>query len=522
MNRASIACVTRKSGATMLQFNASLAARLRPLAAAAAATCFVTGCAVGPNFATPTAPAAAGYTTEPLPAKTVSAEVTGGAAQQFVRDMDIPGQWWTLFRSEALNALVEEAFTQNPDVDAARAALRAAHEAVRVQQGAYFPSIEASYSPSRQQIASPLASPAASGDDLFNLHTAQVTVSYTLDLFGGNRRQVESLVAQADAQRFQLEATYLTLSTNVVAAAIQEAALRGQLAATEEIIGIQQKTLGLLHKQYELGQVAMADVAAQEAALAQARATLPPLQKQLAQQRDLLARLTGRFPSEKLLAEFDLASLQLPEALPVSLPSKLVEQRPDVRAAQAQWHAASAAVGVAVAARLPNITLSASYGSSAEIARELFSTSTAFWSLAANITQPIFAGGALLHRQRGAEAAYDQAAAQYRGTVLSAFQNVADTLHALKSDADSLSAALAAERAAEKSLKIAQRQLELGDISYLTQLNAQQAYQQARIGLVQAQANRYADTTALFQAMGGGWWHRGHADPNAARKPATS
>jgi len=477
-------------------------------AVAVAALLSLAGCAVGPDFKTPEAPANAGYSVDALPTTTVATDTTGGAAQRFVSGMDIPAQWWALFHSPELDALVSEAIRRNPDMDAARAALKGAHEAVRVQQGDYYPQVSASYSPTRQQIAEPLASPAASGSDLYNLHTAQVSVSYTLDLFGANRRQVESLVAQADAQRFALEATYLTLTSNVVAAAIQEASLRGQLAATQEIVTLQTKSLELLHRQYDLGQVAQADVAAQDAALAQAQAAIPPIEKQLAQQRDALARLLGRLPNERIDATFDLDRLQLPDALPVSLPSQLVEQRPDVRAAQAQWHAAAAAVGVAVAARLPSITLSASLGSSAEIARELFSPGTGLWSLAGNLTQPIFAGGALLHKQRGAEAAYEQAGAQYRGTVLSAFQNVADTLHALRTDADALSASLRAEQAARKSLTIAQKQLALGDISYLSLLSAEQTYQQARVALVQAQANRYADTVALFQAVGGGWWHR--------------
>ena len=319
---------------------------------------------------------------------------------------------------------------------------------------------------------------------------------------------MESLKAQADSQRFQLEATYLTLTSNVVAAAVQEAALRGQIAATKRIIEIQSQSLELLQRQYALGQVASSDVAAQEAALAQSQATLPPLEKQLAQQRDLLARLVGRFPSETIAEEFELSSLQLPQELPVSLPSKLVAQRPDVRSAEEQLHSASAEIGVSIANRLPNITLSANVGSSATAISQLFTSGTGFWALAANLTQPIFQGGTLLHRQRAAEAAYDQAAAQYRSTVLTAFQNVADTLHAIQSDADALKAAVAAERAAAKSLAIARSQLELGDISYLALLNAEQTYQQAMINLVQALANRYADTAALFQALGGGWWNR--------------
>ena len=466
------------------------------------------GCAVGPDFQRPTTPNVERYTPQPLPAQTAAVEIKGGEAQRFVQDMDIPGQWWTLFHSKPLNDLIEQALKANPDLEAAQAALRGAWENVYAQQGAFFPSIEANFNPTRQKIAGTLSSPTASGSYIYSLHTAQVAVAYTPDVFGGTRRQVESLKAQADSQRFQLEATYLTLTSNIVAAAVQEAAFRGQIAATKRIIDIQRQSLELLQRQYSLGQVATLDVAAQEAALAQVQTTLPPLEKQLAQQRDLMTRLVGRFPSESLLEEFELSSLQLPQELPVSLPSKLVAQRPDVRSAEEQLHAASAEIGVSIANRLPNITLSANAGSSATAINQLFTSGTGFWTLAGNLAQPIFQGGTLLHRQRAAEAAYDLAAAQYRSTVLTAFQNVADTLHAIQCDADTLKAAVAAERAAGKSLAIVRSQMELGDVSYLALLTAEQIYQQAVINLVQALANRHTDTAALFQALGGSWWNR--------------
>ena len=478
------------------------------LAALFAAVALLPGCAVGPDFRRPAAPIVERYTPQSLPVQTASVEVKGGEAQRFVHDMDIPGQWWTLFHSKPLNDLIDQALKANPDVAAAQAALRGAWENVYAQQGAFFPSIEADFNPTRQKVADILTSPLANNSFDFSLHTAQVAVAYTPDVFGGNRRQVESLKAQADWQRFQLEATYLTLTSNVVAAAVQEAALRGQIAATGRIIGIQRQLLELLQRQYALGQIAVADVAAQEAALAQSQAMLPPLEKQLAQQRDVLARLVGRFPSEAIAETFELSSLQLPQDIPVSLPSKLVAQRPDVRSAEEQLHGASAEIGVSVANRLPNIALSANLGSTATAISQLFTAGTGFWTLAGTLTQPIFQGGTLLHRQRAAEAAYDQAAAQYRSTVLTAFQNVADTLHAIRTDADALKATVAAERAAAKSLAIVRRQLELGDVSYLVLLNAEQTYQQAQINLVQALANRYADTAALFQALGGGWWNR--------------
>ncbi|MGC9194960.1 MAG: efflux transporter outer membrane subunit [Syntrophobacteraceae bacterium] len=466
------------------------------------------GCAVGPNFKTPVAPGSAGYTHHPLPVKTSSANVHGGDAQVFVQKLDIPGQWWKLFGSRPLNDLIAEAIKNNPDLDSARAALREAWENVYAQQGAFFPSIGVGYSATRQEVPGQLGTPTASGAYTYSLHTAQVTVGYTPDVFGATRRQVESLVAQADSQRFELEAAYLSLTSNVVAAAIQEAGLRAQIAETVKILDIETHSLTLLQRQYALGEVANADVVAQEAALANAKSSLPPLQKQLDQQRDLLARLAGGFPNQSLPASFELSSLKLPQKLPVSLPSSLVEQRPDVRAAQAQMHAACAQVGVAIANRLPDITLSASLGSGAMAIAQLFTPGTGFWTLAAGATQPIFEGGELLHKQRAAQAEYEQTAAQYRSTVLTAFQNVADVLHAIQNDAVALNAAVEAEHAASLSLTIARRQLELGAIGYLSLLNAEQTYQQAAINLAQALSNRYADTAALFQALGGGWWNR--------------
>jgi NodT family efflux transporter outer membrane factor (OMF) lipoprotein len=475
----------------------------------AATLVLIAGCAVGPNFQRPSAPETAGYTREPLPAATAAADMAGGAAQRLVEGMDIPGQWWTLFRSPPLNALIEQSLKTNPSLEAAQAALRQAQENVYAQEGFFFPNVQASFAPSRQKNATATISPTlTSGAPLFSLYTPQVSVSYTLDVWGGNRRQVESLQAQADALRFQLEATYLTLTSNVVAAAIQEASLRAQIAATETVIRIDSEQLELLRAQYALGAIAMADVMAQEATLAQAQATLPPLQKQLAQQRDSLTALAGRIPSAEPDQKFELAALELPQELPLSLPSRLVEQRPDVRSAEEQLHAASAQVGVAIANQLPQITLSANAGSSATQMSQLFTSGTGFWSVAGNFLQPLFDGGTLLHRKRAADAALEQAAAQYRSTVITAFQNVADVLHALYYDAAALEASLRAERAAAASLDIARHALQLGSISYFALLNAEQTYQQSVIALAQARANRYADTAALFQALGGGWWNQ--------------
>jgi len=476
------------------------------------ASCFtlLAGCAVGPDFEPPAAPDVSGYTAQPLPQQTASADVKGGEGQRFVQDLDIPGQWWTLFHSEALNKLVEDAIAHNPTLPAAEAALRQAWENVYAEQGAFFPTATVSFSPSRNKTATGAVSPASSsGKPWFTLYTAQLAISYMPDVFGGTRRQVESLEATAENQRFELEAAYLTLTSNVVAAAVQEASLRGQIAATEEIIKIQTDSLDILRKQLQLGQVAEADVAAVEATLAQAEATLPPLQKQLAVQRDLLTALLGRFPSQEPSETFELASLQLPQELPASLPSKLIEQRPDVLSAAAQLHAASASIGVAVAAILPSFTLTPSAGLASNQFDQLFMTpGTAFWTLVGTVTQTVFDAGALLHKKRAADAAFDQAAEMYRSTVIAALQNVADSLHTVVSDADTLKATYAAERAAFKSLEITRAQLRLGAIGYLGLLQAENTYDTALLALVQAQAARYADTAALFQALGGGWWNR--------------
>jgi NodT family efflux transporter outer membrane factor (OMF) lipoprotein len=284
--------------------------------------------------------------------------------------------------------------------------------------------------------------------------------------------------------------------------------LRAQISATQDIVQVESDQLNVLRQQFELGGTSRAAVLAQEATLAQTRATLPPLQKQLAQQRNLLSVLAGRFPSDEPAETFDLAGLMLPQNLPLSLPSKLIEQRPDVRSAEETLHSASAQVGVATAAMLPQITLTGSWGRTATQPSGLGNPANAVWSYAAGLAQPLFRGGELLHQKRAAVAAFDSAAAQYRNTVLTAFQNVADTLRALDADANALSAQVEAERSALDSLTLSQQQFQLGAITYTSLLNAEQTYQQAHINLVQAQANRFSDTAALFQALGGGWWNR--------------
>jgi NodT family efflux transporter outer membrane factor (OMF) lipoprotein len=481
----------------------------------------MTGCAEGPNFKEPAAPKVSSYTVAP-PATTVgTTNVVGGQAQHFVEGMDIPGEWWTLFHSQTLNDLIERALTNNPNIMAAQAALAVARENTSAQKGTFWPGVNGGFSTSRQEqsdVLSPaLNYPAVTTEEFeYDLFTPEVSVSYVPDVFGLNRRTVESLQAQEEQQRFALVATYITLSANVVAAAIQEASLRAQIEATRRVIAINTEMLQILRNQFAHGYASRLAVAAQESQLAQAEAALPPLLAQLDQQHDLLAVLAGDFPGGDLSEKFELSDLQLPEELPVSLPSKLVEQRPDVRQAEENLHSASAQIGIAIANRLPNITLTANAGSTALTLDKVFSSDTGFWGIGAAATAPLFEGGALMHKERAAKAAYVQAAEQYRSIVLTAFQNVADTLNALEHDGDAVTTAAAAADAAKVTLDITRQQLQTGYTNYLAALSAELAYQQAVITLAQAQANRYADTAALFQALGGGWWNRADAAREAS------
>ena len=496
-------------------------------------------CAVGPNFHKPAPPPGAGYAPQALPVATASAAAPGGEAQQLVTGRDIPFEWWQLFQSPPLNSLIKKAFASNPNITAAQAALAQAHELVSAQRGFYYPTVGATYQAERHKISGNLTNDQApgiqgNGDNLtaplqnpngppftaplyYSFQTAELVVGFVPDVFGSNRRQVESLAAQREAQRFALEATYITLASNVVAAAIQEASLRAQIAATQRIIAAYQKSLDILRDQFRLGQAMRIDVAAQETAWAQAKATLPPLQKQFEQTRDLLRALVGNMPNEDLSETFELDALRLPPELPLSLPAKLIEQRPDVRQAEAQLHSANAQVGVAVAAMLPTFPITGSYGGNADQFAWLFRSGGPFWNLVGDVTQPVFQGGTLLHRKRAAVQALKEAAAQYQGTVLAAYQNVADSLHASLSDADAFAANVAAENAAKVAYDLTRRQMEVGYVNYLVLLTAETTYENAVLNRVQAQAARYGDTVALFQALGGGWWNR--AAQSAALNP---
>jgi NodT family efflux transporter outer membrane factor (OMF) lipoprotein len=467
----------------------------------------MSGC-VGPNFVPPAAPAVEGY----LPGKLASPGPTPSApkvqGQHFVTGEDVSARWWAAFRSQPLNHLVRDSVNHSPTLQSAEAAIKIAHYNALAQRGLFFPQVTGNSTSQQILVANPGQVPPVPTEgpqSQFSLVTNQLTVTFVPDIWGANLRAVENLDAVTEQQLFQLEAAYLTLTSNVVTAAIQEASFRSQITETKRVIAIERRLLDILKRQFGAGQAAKADVLAQEAALAAAEQLLPPLEKALGQQRDLLTALAGRLSADEIAQKFDLDHMKLPANLPISLPSKLVDQRPDVRAAEAAMHSASAQVGVAIAARLPNILLSANGGSTSFNFAQQFTPGTGFYTLAASVTAPIFDGFTLYNKQKAAEAALDQAEAQYRATVITAFQNVADALRALQADARALQAAVHSEETAKASLDIVETQLSAGQVNQLAVLNAQQTYLTAVVTRVLAQANRLSDTAALFMALGGGW-----------------
>jgi NodT family efflux transporter outer membrane factor (OMF) lipoprotein len=477
------------------------------------------GCAVGMNFQAPTAPQVTSYTPAPLPPVTVKA---AGVAQHFNPGADISGEWWTLFHAPELNSLIDTALSHNPTLEASQQTLIEAEENVRAEEGSYVPALSGNFQAERERISSAelagqgagaLASSAVIPP--FSLYNASLSVSYTLDVFGGVRRQVESLRAQADYQQYELEAAYLTLTANIVTAAVTEASYKAQIDATNQIIAAEQRQLAILNNQVALGGVPKANVLSEQATLSSTQAQLPPLQAALAQTRNQLADYVGALPANFHEDDFTLASLHLPPDVPVSLPSALVDQRPDIQASAAQLHEASAEVGVAIANMLPQISLTGDVGHEALNTATLFTPQTLLWSLVAGATQPIFEGGTLNARRKAAVAALRAAGSQYQSTVLSAFQNVADALEVLQYDAATLQAAQLAEEESAKSLAVTQDQYQLGGQPFTAVLTAQTTYQNAVISRVKAQAARLSDTAALFQALGGGWWHRHDVSPPA-------
>lgn len=453
-------------------------------------------CAVGPDFEPPAPPAVQSYTASALPAGLVPGQ-------------DLPAEWWVMFHCQPLDALVKQALAANPNLAAAKASLRQAYELAAAQRTAFFPTLTGDLTQVRGKNAqNSIAPPTQLVDPYYSLYTAQLSLIWAPDFWGATRRAVEAAEAQEQGTRFQYEAAYITLSANVVVTVIEEASLRAQITANRRLLAIAHELTEKLEHQRSIGTASELDLLAQRSLEAQMAQALPPLEKQLAQTRDALAALLGVTPAELTGDTITLDDLALPGDLPLSLPSKLVEQRPDVRQAEEAIHAASAEVGVAVAAMLPDITLTGTLGSGALTPSKLFTPGNGFWSLGSSLSQTLFDSGALLHKRRAADAALDQAGAQYRAAVLGAFQNVADALEALRTDADAQKAAAEADQAAKKTWDLAQRQREIGMINLVIMLNAEQSYQQAEINLIASRAARLSDSAGLFQALGGGWWNR--------------
>jgi NodT family efflux transporter outer membrane factor (OMF) lipoprotein len=464
------------------------------------------GCAVGPDFQRPAAPGDVRYTPE-APQSTAAGE---GHAQRFIAGQAVDARWWQLLRCPALDSIVGQALSGNQSLEASRATLRESQDSLRAGYGVFFPQVDARAGATRQ-LYNP--APGTLPSSTFNLFSLSGTVSYSLDVWGGQRRQVEALGAAVDVQRYALAAAYIMLTGNVVDAVIAQAAYGDELDATRATISVLQEQVRIARAQATGGTSPYSTVLTLQSQLASTEATLPPLEEKIDQAADLLAMLTGRTPASWKQPTLALSDLRLPDELPVSLPSQLVRQRPDVLVAEAQLHGANANIGVATAAMLPNVTLTGALGANGTSLGNVFASNSPFWSAGAGLVQPVFHGGALYYQRKAAIDARDAAAAEYRQTVLGAFQQVADTLRGLSHDADTLAAETEAVETAEKALRLVQANYQSGIATYLQVLVADGLYLQAKLGYVQAVAQRLQDTVALYVALGGGWWNASGAAP---------
>jgi len=464
------------------------------------------GCALGPDFHRPAPPQAERYTVEALPAATV---VAAGQAQRFTAGTALTADWWQLFKSPQLDAVVRQAIANSPTLQASEASLTQSQHNLRAGYGVFFPQAGAEADAVRERIV-----PAQEGlntpPTVFNLITLSGTISYALDVFGGERRTVEGLRAQADYQRYLTYAAYMSLSANVVNTSVARAAYLAEVRATEQLIELQKQQLQSTQVQVQAGTAAYSDVLSLQSLIASNQASLAPLQQKVSQTEDLLATLEGVVPSKATLPDIDLSALSLPAELPLSLPSDLVRQRPDVLASEAQLHAASANIGVATAAMFPSISLSATYGAAGSHLDALSTASGQFWGIGPSATIPLFQGGRLWYGRKAAIDAYQAAQASYRQTVLDAFAQVGDSLNSLEHDAEALQAQADAQRVAGEALKLVQVNYRAGLAAYVDVWAADVQVHQASIGYLQAVAQRYQDTVALFVALGGGWWNAPH------------
>lgn len=462
----------------------------------------LSGCTVGPDFTRPDAPKVERYTRSEAPTVTVAAD---GQAQRFDPNAQIVSDWWRLFNSSKLDAVIRDAAANNQGLRAAQARLRQSQADLQAGYGVFYPQLDVGFGAVRQK-ASLARSSGNLASNTFSLFTLAATISYTIDVFGGERRAVEGLQAQVDFQRFTLLATYLTLSGNIVNATIAQAAYLAQIEATEQVIGMQKEQVRITEAQAQAGTVPYSNLLAVQAQLAAIETTLPPLKQKLSQTEHLLATLVGRAPVDAELPQVSLADFKLPEHLPLTLPSDLVRQRPDILGAEAQLHASSAGIGLATAALFPSFTLNGGYGVNNTSMGDLLKSNGTFWNLGAEVGAPLFHGGTLQARQQAAIEGYNQSRANYRQIVLTALAQVADVLRALEHDAETLEAQVKALDAAEEGLSLLNASYEGGTANYLQVLIATGQYYQAKIGYVQAKAQRLQDTVALYVALGGGWW----------------
>lgn len=475
----------------------------------------LTACKMGPDFHSPDPPDTDRYLQSSKPSKTVSSPGIGGQAQFLDYGEDIPESWWRLFHSEALNKLVEQGLLNSPDLIAGQAKLQEAQENLRAIKSIFLPVISANGLLDRQQttlfslgVLVPPGTPSAVPlTSLYNIYNTTVSVSYELDLFGGTQRKVEAIRSDVDYQKFELLATYLSLTGNIVTTAVTIASLRAQMDVIQHLIWVQEKQLKMIQNSVGLGHISKSEVFSKERELEETKASLWSLKNNLAREHHALSTLTGTLPTEDNASDFGLNSLKLPTHLPVSLPAELVKQRPDIQGAEALWHKASAEIGVATANLLPKFGLNANYGGAASVPSELFTPLSEIWSYGAQLAIPIFHGGDLMARRRVAIVRYNYAAAQYRKTMLSAFEDVANALRALEFDAQLLRAQKGSEISTLKQLTLIQDQYQLGKINYMILLDAEKQYDYARLNRIKAQTARYVDTAALFQALGGGWWN---------------
>jgi NodT family efflux transporter outer membrane factor (OMF) lipoprotein len=460
-------------------------------------------CAVGPDFVRPTPPDTDRYLSEPLPETAVVAD---GQAQQFAPDTALISDWWRLFRSAQLDAVIRQAIANNPSLQAAEASLRQSQDRLRAGYGLFYPHIGAEMDASRERTA-PSQQGLKTPSTIFNLVTLSGTISYALDVFGGERRTVEGLRAEADYERYTSMAARLTLITNVVNTTIARAAYAAQIRATEQLIDLQKQQLKVIEAQVRAGTAPYTNALSLRSLIAGNQASLAPLKQKIGQAEHLLATLEGVVPSKATLPEIDLAGLSLPADLPVSLPSDLVRQRPDILSAEAQLHVASANIGVATAAMFPGFSLTGTYGAEGSTLGNLSDASGRFWSIGPSATIPLFQGGSLWYGRKAAIDAFQESQANYRQTVLAAFAQVADSLQALEHDAEALQAQVEARQAAGETLNLVNANYRAGLIAYLDVLATDVQFHEATIAYVQAVAQRDQDTVALFAALGGGWWN---------------